>query len=109
MFMGTVLGQLAAFGISCMLGNLVYGIDATDPLTFVGVPLLPGFVALLANLIPAMRAIRLDPATLLRGDLTLGRIEGTSWQRLNRRSPFPSWLGPGPAGSSGEIHVSGRG
>lgn len=34
MFMGIVLGLLAAFGISRMLGNLVYGIDATDPLTF---------------------------------------------------------------------------
>jgi predicted permease len=65
---GVAIGLLAAFGVSRLLGNLVFGISATDPLTFVGVPLLLALVALAANLVPAVRATRLDPATTLRSE-----------------------------------------
>ena len=65
---GIAVGLVASFGISRLLGNLVFGISATDPLTFVGVPLVLAGVALVANLVPARRATRLDPADTLRAD-----------------------------------------
>ena len=65
---GTVVGLVAAFGISRLLSNLVFGISTADPLTFIGVPLVLGAVALVANLIPARRATRVDPADALRAE-----------------------------------------
>ena len=65
---GIAVGLFAGFGVSRLLGNLVFGISATDPVTFIGVPLVLAAVALAANLIPARRATRLDPADTLRAD-----------------------------------------
>jgi putative ABC transport system permease protein len=65
---GIMVGLLAAFGLSRLVASLVAGISPTDPLTFVGVPLVLGTVALAANLIPARRATRMDPAATLRAD-----------------------------------------
>jgi ABC-type antimicrobial peptide transport system permease subunit len=65
---GTVVGLVAVFGISRLLSNLVFGISASDPLTFIGVPLVLAGVALVANLIPARRATRVDPADTLRAE-----------------------------------------
>ena len=65
---GTMVGLIAAFAISRLLGNLVFGISPTDPLTFVGMPLLLAGVALIANLVPARRATRLDPADTLKAN-----------------------------------------
>jgi len=65
---GIAVGLVAAFAISRLLGTLVFGISATDPLTFIGVPLVLAGVALVANLLPAQRAARLDPANTLRAD-----------------------------------------
>ena len=50
------------------IGSLVFGISAQDPATFVGVPVILGLVALVANYIPARRATRTDPVTALRTD-----------------------------------------
>lgn len=64
--MGIALGLLASYGLSRLLQNLVFGISATDPITFIGVPIVLGLVAMAANLIPVRRATRMDPAATLR-------------------------------------------
>ena len=65
---GIALGLVASFVLSRLLGNIVFGITTTDRLTFIGMPVLLALVALMANLIPARRATKLDPASTLRGD-----------------------------------------
>ncbi|MDA0327636.1 MAG: hypothetical protein O2958_01290 [Gemmatimonadetes bacterium] len=65
---GIAVGLVASLGLSRLLGSLVYGISATDPVSFVGIPAVLALVALAANLIPARRATRMDPATTLRSD-----------------------------------------
>ncbi|HIF22742.1 MAG TPA: FtsX-like permease family protein [Gemmatimonadetes bacterium] len=65
---GIALGLLASFGISRLLSSLMFGVSNSDPLTFIGMPVLLAAVALAANLIPARRATRLDPAETLRAN-----------------------------------------
>ena len=57
----------AAAGVRVLRG-LVYGVSAADPLTFVTVPIVVTVVAVLAAAIPARRASRVDPITVLRAD-----------------------------------------
>lgn len=65
---GLAIGLLLSLGMSQMLKSMIVGISPTDPLTFVGVPLVLVAVGLVANLVPARRATRLDPAITLRSD-----------------------------------------
>jgi ABC-type antimicrobial peptide transport system permease subunit len=63
---GVVLGTAAAYGLTRLLASLLFGVKASDPLTFAGVSLGLVAVALLASFIPAQRATRIDPIIALR-------------------------------------------
>jgi len=64
--LGTATGIALALAVTHWLGGFLYGVSPFDPLTFVGVPLLLGAVALLACWLPARRAARVDPMEALR-------------------------------------------
>jgi ABC-type antimicrobial peptide transport system permease subunit len=65
---GALLGIAAALALTRLLRGLLWSVEATDPLTFVAVPILVLLAALVAAAIPAKRATRVDPADSLRGD-----------------------------------------
>jgi len=63
---GIVIGLIGAYALTRLLASQLYAITPTDPGTFFGVSLLLASIALLATLIPALRATRVDPVVALR-------------------------------------------
>ena len=65
-FTGIEIGLVLAFAVMRVISKLLFGVNATDPLTFIATALLILVVALAASLIPALRAIKVDPMVALR-------------------------------------------
>jgi putative ABC transport system permease protein len=65
-FSGAVVGLMGAFLLSRLIRSLLFGVRATDPLTFAVISLLLMLVALAASYIPAQRAAQVEPVVSLR-------------------------------------------
>ena len=65
---GTSIGLVAALGLARFVATLLYGVSPTDPLTFAIAPIGLILVALLASMVPARAAARLDPVEVLRSE-----------------------------------------
>lgn len=63
---GVVIGLAAAFGLNRVVATLLFGVKATDPITYSAVAFILIAVALLATFIPARRATKIDPIVALR-------------------------------------------
>jgi putative ABC transport system permease protein len=63
---GIGIGLIAALLLTRVLSGLLFATSATDPLTFLSVTMILFAIALAASLIPALRAMRIDPVSALR-------------------------------------------
>ena len=66
--MGTIAGLAASLMLTSVMRNLLFGVSAVDPATFVAIPFLLIAVALVACYVPARRATRVDPLQALRSE-----------------------------------------
>ncbi len=67
-FIGLGFGLFAAFGSTRLAGSLLYGVNPSDPVIFIGVTSLLAFAAFAACYFPARRALKINPVTALRTD-----------------------------------------
>ena len=65
-FAGIAVGLICAIAMTRVLSALLFGVSATDAFTFALMPLVLGFVALVASYLPARRAARIDPIVALK-------------------------------------------
>jgi len=65
---GVAIGIVGALGATRWIQSLLYDVSATDPLVFVSVPLLLATIAVASCYLPARRAAKGDPLTVLRSD-----------------------------------------
>lgn len=65
---GILLGLPLAFALGSILATTLFNVSVTDPLTFVGVPLVLAVVAFVASYVPVLRATRSDPMRELRSE-----------------------------------------
>jgi putative ABC transport system permease protein len=63
---GVVLGVAGALALKRAISSLIFGVSETDPLTFLSVSVLLAMVALVASVLPAYRATKVDPMRALR-------------------------------------------
>jgi putative ABC transport system permease protein len=65
---GLIVGLLGALALGQVLTSLLYGVSATDPATLAAIAAAAAFTALLACVVPAIRAMRVDPTSALRAE-----------------------------------------
>jgi len=63
---GVGIGLLAAWALTRLMKSLLFNVGVTDPLTFAAIALLMTLIAMLAVLLPARRATKVDPLVALR-------------------------------------------
>ena len=63
---GVLIGGVGAYGLTRLLSKLLFGVSATDPLTFLGVAALLTAIAAIASFVPARRAAKVDPLLAMR-------------------------------------------
>ncbi|MNC98590.1 hypothetical protein D3C83_166020 [compost metagenome] len=63
-----VIGVAASWALAQSLSGLLFGVTATDPVTFAGMLLVLAIVSTLAGYLPARRASRIDPLVALRAE-----------------------------------------
>ena len=65
---GMALGAAGAFLLTRLMAGLLFQVQPTDPITFISVASVLGFVAIAASYVPGRRATRVDPVIALRAE-----------------------------------------